>query len=113
MIRAAVNGQLFYVGIDKQVLVETCKICPFSLVCLSGKQFTSYICSQCAAIWIDEIKTLVDCDAFEMDKEHFIFPGCPACEPFEIAPEEITKIVGYCGKKYQEETDEHRAADEE
>jgi hypothetical protein len=116
-----IRGRELYAGkatrvlIDRRALVETCKRCAFSLICLSGKHFDTYICNSCEAVWIDEIKTLVDCDAFEMYKEHDILPGCPACEPFETNPEEVTKVRGYqaCKEKEVPAKETSHAADEE
>lgn len=99
--------------INMAELQRTCQRCSFSLVCLSGKRFNySYICSVCEAIWVDDIQTQVDCDAFEPHKAHEIYPGCPVCEPLEIHPDDLVKIVGYCGKEHQEKEEQHRAADE-
>jgi hypothetical protein len=62
---------------------------------------------------VDDLMALVDCDAFEMEVGHQILPGCPACEPFENAPQNITKVVGYCSEEYKILKDgDDRAVDE-
>jgi hypothetical protein len=86
-------------------LEQTCKICPFSLVCLSGKHFRDpglYYCDTCEGVWIDSIKTLVKCDAFNWGAAIDILPGCPYDEPFEEDPEEVTVIEGYRAEETRE-----------
>ena len=86
----------FHVVIDSVKLAETCARCPFTLVCLSGRPIPyAYICNECQAIWLGDISTLVDCDGFMMDASLDLIPGCEACEPLEIHPDEITRIEGY------------------
>ena len=109
-----VDGEKLVVCIDRTELVKACQRCPFSLVCLSGKQVFAYICSQCEMFWVDDYTAQIDCDAFQMDRGHDIFPGCPACEPFEHEPQKITKVLGYQSKEHQDLKDgDERAADEE
>lgn len=95
-------------------LSPACNACSFSLICLSGKRFYfPYYCEQCHAVWIEEIKTQVFCTSFDAYKEFEMLPGCPACEPFETDPKEITKVRGYQAQEKEETEESSRAANEE